>query len=325
MAATAREQPSIHWSGFAQFTSEYLERPSKQALEFSADRVRIGVDVKQQKFSAKIQIDVNAKNIGDRPDGGLPNLLKHAHVSYQLSPHYRFRLGQQKTPLGMDFNRPGSGLDITKRGLEKSLVLEFAPGAVFSGQALGIFGFDLGVFSITSRSGAVATAPEPNRAGSGNSYVGRISLTPGPSTYMEAAWGHVELAGGPDSRSYQVWDLGAAWNNRPWTLRMELISGSQLRGIKARSERTAYLHVAYWIVENLEFVVRHYQATHRHNRIKTELGNSYLGINFHPISGSDNNRLQLNIVIASGDKQQYQGIGRTFTDHAILGQWQLKF
>ena len=68
------------------------------------------------------------------------------------------KVGEFKTPVGMDFNVSGKKLDITQRGVEKKLVLERSLGAMVSGRKIGdMFSYDIGVFNPTNRSSAVSS------------------------------------------------------------------------------------------------------------------------------------------------------------------------
>lgn len=315
----------IHWSGFLQVTGEVLGRPHEDGFEWGADRARVSVDWSHERFFAKLQLDLNVDKPHESPDAGLPNIAKHAFVGYHLTDQLALRAGQSKAPIGMDFNRAGSDLDITKRGLEKGLVFEFVPGITLVGQDFGPFGFDVGVYRIASRSTAVATDPEPNVDGDALAWAGRLRLDTHENLHWEASWGKSGEAGGRGTRDYRVWDVGGWWQHDRWTLRSELIRGKNLRGVANTSERVGYVHIGYAVQPKIELVTRHYRGQHRAARVETDLANTYVGVNLRSRPDSQHNRLQINYVFSGGDEAGYGGLRREYIDDALLMQWQLQF
>ncbi len=315
----------IHWSAFFQVTGEVLGRPHEDGLEFGFDRARVGFDWHEARWFGKLQLELNVNNAHETPDAGLPNIVKHAFVGYRISDQLKLRLGQTNGPVGMDFNRPGANLDITKRGLEKPLTFEFFPGLTLIGDNYGPLGFDIGVYRVASRSAAVAADPAANVGGDALAYAARIRLDRTPGLHWEASWGISEEAGGTGTRDYRVWNAGGWWQHKRWTLRSEVIRGENLLGIADTRERAGYLHVGYALQPTLELVARHYKTEHTANAVDTELDNTYVGVTLRRKPGSQHNRLQFNYVFAGGDEAGYRGLNREYVDDALLMQWQLQF
>ena len=88
------------------------------------------------------------------------------------------------------------------------------------------------------------------------------------------------------------------------------------------------------MLPKLEVVVKHYAASSTRDDSPTaqdaDLGNTYLGLNYFLAPLQDkprvlqNHRLQLNYVIASGDTEEWAGIGG-YRDDIYMFQYQIKF
>ena len=156
----------------------------------------------------------------DRNSGNpdFPGIIKDIEVGYKFSNAASLKIGQFKTPMGMDFNTSGKKLDITKRGMEKGLVLERAVGVMLSGRKMNGFGYDIGIFNPAARSSADAKGTR----GNDNSIVGRLMY--------DKDGLHVEGSIGTDQTStagmsdYDVWDIALSQKSGPWTFKTEYIS-----------------------------------------------------------------------------------------------------
>ena len=331
-AMGAQAQPDVTLFGFTQITAEAIDRDEQDGLTFGADRVRIGTKISEGPIYGKLQIDFNAGGFSSGPAGTLPSGVKDAEVGYKLGDFAKVRLGQFKTPVGMDFNTSGKKLDITKRGAEKGLVLERTAGAMLSGRNVGGsgFGYDVGWFNPASRSSAVnTTSAQP---GEDNAWAGRVMYDMADMLHVEASYGESENAGGPGTEDYQVWDIGAAYTGGPLTVKGEWIDGSNILGLDDVDNQVWFLHGGYMVTPMIEPVIRHYQADAEANSQDAELGNTYLGVNLFLGSNKTNGRLQLNYVVTSGDEDDFaaaQGAGagafRGFTDDAFLAQYQISY
>ncbi len=310
----------IGFLGFAQLTGEHVE--SKDGIDFGADRVRLRGDYETGRFLAALQFELNANNLEQRAPGALPNLIADVFVQYRFDENHLIRFGQFKTPLGLDFNRPGHALDVTKRGMDAGLVLNRNFGVMLSGRKLSErFGYDIGLFNVAGRSSA--TAHTDAQEGDDNSWAGRLMFDEG-AWHAEAAYGISENAGGPGTEDYGVFDIAAAYKGGPWRLSLEWIEGTDVRGVRGRDENVWLANAGYQITERWEVVVRHNDGTSEIAGIQTSLRNTYLGATFQVFKqGRAEGRLQMNYVIAGGDEASYTGL-RGFRSDAVLVQFQWK-
>lgn len=312
------------WSalGFAQLTAEHTD--GSDGIQFGADRVRAGARYRHADLTGVLVLDFNVPNAGQSTPGTLNNQIKDVFLDWQFAEHWSVRGGQFKTPIGMDFNTSGAGLDITKRGLEKPLVLERDLGLMLSARKLGgFFGLDLGVFNPAGRSGAT-TYPATQQVDE-NSLAARLLLDLG-AWHGEVSSGISPQAGGPGTEDYEVLNLGLRWQGAAVTVKAEWIDGQNLNGVVGAEEQVGYLHLGWKMRPGFEWVARHYQGDHGAPGVSdTTLGNTYLGFNFWPAAGAAADlRLQVNWVSASGDTGSFGGLGG-YREDALLLQTQLSF
>lgn len=336
----------VSFFGYGQLTAEIGEGVgdynvaeddyTNDGLQFGADRVRIGYSAKEGRTFGKLQIDFNRSDISDTSKIGVPEIIKDALAGYDLNKDNYVQLGVFKTPVGMDFNISGKKLDITKRGMEKSLVLERSIGLMFSGRNIGAgFGYDIGIFDPTRRSGAVQGGDD----GEHQAAAGRIMWDKGGAWHVEASYGYSEKAGANadgdtllDSEDYRVYDIGARYRSGPLTAKAEYINGTDVRGVDGDDETVWYIHGGYLFTEAWEGVIRHYQGNHEDPAgNETDLGNTYIGVNYFMNKYS---RLQVDFVYASGDVNDdkdpiFDGIDTSragrYTANALLAQYQYAF
>lgn len=317
--------PDIEWFGYAQLTVERLD----QDVEFGADRIRGGLRVNADRLTAGIQLDVNAGDLDERLPGTLPSVIKDVYAAYRFHDLATVRLGQFKTPLGMDFLIPGHGLDVTKRGMERGLVLERTLGIMLSGHAAeGRLAYDAGLFNPAGRSAATAHVGDgpDDQVGQDNAWAMRVAYEVAPNWHAEAAVGASEAAGGPGTADYEVYDVGFRYTAAPWTVKGEYIDGRNVLGVNGRDESVWYLHVDYAIAPRTRLVLRHYAG--RSSGVaaaSTELSNTYAGVtHFVYRANGVMARLQANYVIAAGDRDTYTGVSG-FRDDVILVQLQVGY
>ncbi len=352
----------VKWFGYSQITVEGGNGVSKKYSDpqIGADRVRIGYNAELGNVFSKLQVDFNkagfktkdTSEITDVTDPThpieikpavltsasntniLPNIIKDAEVGYKFNNTASVKAGMFKTPVGMDFNTSGKKLDITKRGMEKALVLERSLGVMVSGRKIaGGFGYDIGYFNPTTRSGAVSGGT----AGDAKAYAVRGMYDMGKMLHFEASYGKSEtaggyLTGGVASKDYTVLDVGAAYTMQGATLKAEYIDGKNVLGDDGRDQSVWYLHAGYQITPMYEGVVRYYQGkADAKNGTSTSLGNTFIGLNIYLNPAKKyNSRIQLNYVLASGDtdtwtvKKNKNGLGG-YTDNAFLAQYQVAF
>ena len=316
----AQQEVTVDWLGFAQLTAERIEN-SQSDFRFGTERARPRVQVNGGPFSGVVQLDFAASDLSAERPGTLANVMLDLYADYRFSDRHRVRLGQFKTPLGMDFNVPARSLDITKRGMELGLTLNRDLGLMLSGAIVGDWlSYDLGVFNPPGRS--QATEFLDSQVGQDTASVARLRFDEG-AWHAEAAYGRAANAGGPVTSAYTTTDIGLRYELQRWRVKGEWIEGRNIRGEGGRSERVYYLHGGYQLRPNLELVARHYAGRSENGAGTTELSNTYIGFSATLADyGRMRTRLQANYVIAGGDEISYTGV-RGFRDNALFFQLQV--
>jgi len=372
-AGTAQAELKVKWFGFAQVTGEMLDQGQSKkptpansgdtdGIDFGADRVRIGFKIKDGNVFGKLQVDFN-KNGKGSPEGTLDEIIKDVEVGYKWSNAFKIKMGQYKTPLGMDFNVSGKKLDLTKRGMEKKLVLERTIGLMLSGRKIGGgFGYDIFFGNPAGRGSASVTkgvykdsgdnstlASSDNATGSENTIVGRVMYDMGKMMHMELAIG-IEDASGTNFNvndtvlgninvkqdDYEVIDFGFRFASGPMTVKFEWIDGENVKGISGEDETVYFLHYGHKIGKKIELVARYYNADQSSSfQADRDLQNTYFGANFFLGSNKTNGRVQVNYVLVGGDdidakdgtgtSMTYNGAAKGYVDNAILTQYQMSF
>ena len=313
---SAQAKVSSKWFGFSQITAMSGGGGANDGLTFGADRVRIGYKLKDGNVYGGLQLDFNRKHETAKT-GTLNEVIKDAYAGYKVNSALNVKLGQFKTPIGMDFNTSGKKLDITKRGMEKGLVLERAAGAQISGKLGGGLSYAAFYGNPAGRSSAFGNGT----VGSDNSWAVRVAYDMGKSLHLEASTGATEDSAGKD---YTVWDVAAKWKSGPLTVKFEYIDGENVKNTDGRNQTVWYLHGGYRLNKMLELVARYYDGE-SDNGGKTQQSNTYLGANIFLGSTDQNGRLQVNYVLADGDGAAYTGVGTTYTDDIFLVQYQVSF
>ncbi len=350
MAASAA--PSTKFFGYSQITAAVGGASPNDGIRFGADRIRLGYKVKNGSAFGKLQVDFNKTDASGTPkcdsaefvtdsttnpittgkaltecsgstNIGVPEIIKDAVVGVKLNKMAKVSAGVFKTPIGMDFNTSGKKLDITKRGMEKPLVLERAAGLMISGRKIGGFGYDLGIFNPAGRSGAVNG---PGVLGQNNAYAAR-GMFDMAGLHLEASAGWSENAANNasgDGSAYKVWDVAARYKTGPVTAKFEYINGQDIKGKPGEDETVWYLHGGYKINNMIEAVARYYAASHNPaTGDSTSLSNLYIGANV--FLAKYDARVQVNYVVAGGDTDTYEGHSKGYTDNILLGQLQVGF
>lgn len=317
--------------GFAQLTAEHFD--DSDGVDFSADRIRAGASYSGKQVFGGLVLDFNVPNGGNSTPGTLNNIIKDVWAGWHFSPQWSAKAGQFKAPVGMDFNVPGNQLDITKRGMERPLVLERAVGVMFSGRKLGPgFGLDVGIFNPAGRSGAVATPASAE--GERNAYAIRGLFDRG-AWHAEASAGVSESAGaGAVSEDYVVLNAGLRVQQAGWTGKLEWIDGDAVLGTEDREQTVAYAHIGKHIAPRVELVARHYAgSSDLPDGSSFDLGNTYLGINWWAADLPHATlRFQANVVLASQDTDEISQLTPPaaafvggFREDALLLQLQLGY
>ena len=337
----------VKWFGFAQITAGmgdgFDSNPAPGATaetdtRFGADRVRFGFKIKDGNVFGKLQADLNRPNIASRTP--LPEVIKDIEAGYKFSNAASLKAGLFKTPVGMDFNTSGKKLDITKRGMEKRLVLERAAGVMLSGRKIANgFGYDLFFGNPSPRGSASVTRGAAGATvGVDNTIAARVMYDMGKMMHVELGYGiEGTSATGPGVDDYTVLDFGLkAKMGKAHTIKFEYIAGDAVRGVQGDDETVWYAHYGFLLNKSTELLVRHYQADQSRaapGSQDSSMTNTYLGANFFLGSNKTNGRLQLNYVIAGGDNDVagatnvYDGVaeGGGYHDDVILAQYQVSF
>jgi len=329
----------VKWFGFIQIMGEQLDqkKASKEdGMTFSTDRVRIGFKLKDGNVFAKLQVDFEKGDKGETPDS-IPEIIKDAEVGYKFNKNHSVKAGIFKTPVGMDFNTSGKKLDITKRGMEKTLVLERATGIMLSGRKISGFGYDVFFGDRASRGAMIDSSGTVDKdlRGDATTTAFRISYDMGKSLHFEASAGSTEYAGATAlTEDYDVTDFAVRWKGGPWMAKFEYIDGSNLMGVKNLDSTVWYVHGTYKLSPKIDLVVRRYDGEVDDGTPggKIDLTNTYVGATFYLGSTRTNGRLQVNFVSTGGDDGA-TGLWKTglgadsfgYLDDAILIQYQASF
>lgn len=344
LAAQAGSDIKTKWFGFTQITASAGELDygnMNDGLRFGADRIRIGYKLKVgPNVFGKLQIDFNRRNIASTTP--LPEIIKDAEVGYKFSNAAKIKAGIFKTPVGMDFNTSGKKLDITKRGMEKALVLERAVGLMLSGRKIGGgFGYDIGVFNPSVRS----TVVSGGTTGDDMAWAARLMYDMGRMFHAEAYWGKSEQAGGTGTQDYAVWGIAGRYRSGPMTFKFEYIDGSDLMGNAGLDQTVWYIHAGWRVNKRNEIVLRHYQGERDgipsawtvSGASSADLRNTYIGWNIFLGPKDHNARIQLNYVFVGGDEATWfqswrtapaagrGGSARGYTADGFLAQFQTSF
>ncbi len=320
-AASAQSGFELAGPHYAKLTAERLGG-TQNGVTLGADRVRSDLKAWRGAVSVGPMLHFGVDHPRERESGSLPNILGDLYLKYTPNPRHTMRIGQFKTPLGMDFSISGDSLDVTKGGMEGALVLDRNLGAMLSGRNLaGGFGYDLGIFNPAGRS--AATAHKASQAGEDYAAVIRFRYD-APRWHAEIAHGASEHAGGPGTRDYAVSNAGFSYSGTRWTTKLKWTRGGNLRGVPGWNEEVFLLHGDYQLHPKLQLVARHYAGKTALTGLETRLTNTYLGLtkqlaNIRWLRP----RLQLNYVAAGGDGAGFTGLGG-FRDNAVLLQLQLE-
>ena len=323
----AQAKPEVKWFGFAQMTAESrADKKPNDGFVFGGDRIRIGFKLKDGPVFGKLQIDFN-KTDSSANAGTLPQIIKDAVAGYKFHNAAKISLGQFKTPVGMDFNTSGKKLDITKRGMEKKLVLERAAGVMLSGRKIGGgFGYDIFYGNPSGRSSAVSAADYT--VGKDTTTVVRVMYDMGKKFHIEASTG-TSTHSATGTKNYTVNDVAFAFRGGKLTVKGEYISGNNVKGVDGDKETVWFAHGGFAFNKTVEAVLRYYNGSATVGGTKTSLTNTYIGVNLFLGSTKTDGRLQLNYVVAGGDKAgsstTYGGVSKGYMDNAILAQYQVSF
>ncbi len=325
VSAAAQAEVEVKWFGFAQITAEQLDQDKPaDGVVFGADRVRIGFKLKDGPVFGKLQIDFNKTDSKPKP-GTLPQIIKDVEVGYKFNDAAKVKLGQFKTPLGMDFNTSGKKLDITKRGMEKKLVFERTAGVMVSGRKIANgFGYDVFYGNPAGR-GSASVGGTP---GQDNTTVVRVMYDMGKMMHVELARG-VESTSAVGKDDYEATDFAFRFESGASTAKFEWIDGTSVKGVAGRDESVWFAHYGHMVGKSTELVARYYSAESDLAGASTDRTNTYLGANFFLGSSKTNGRLQVNYVMVGGDdinsSTPYSGVAEGYSDNALLTQYQMSF
>jgi hypothetical protein len=327
--------------------------------QFGFQRVRLGWKYVAGKVRGKVFLDFNQKatDIVSNGNGAvMPSMVKDAFISYVVDPAFIPKLGLIKMPNGMSFTMPGWNLDIVERGFDKQLVLERNTGLMISGRGIGFegnkvdgfemgherpwkgFGYDVMIANQASRSKAANSTTD-----GGNAYAVRGMFDYGEEIHVEASYAVSENADGLSKAStngvdYKNVNIGVDSNLQELSLKAEYFDAKNIGGTDGYDEQVFTVTAGYFVMQDLELVTKHIQGSAQGNGDDTQLGNTYLGVNYFidmPKEGysrkakraRNQHKVVLNYIVASGDTSDtntWNGKGG-YKDDAIIAQYQFKF
>ena len=327
---------------------------------FSAQRIRLGLNYTADKVFGKLFIDFN-KPHNDKSGIGMPDMAKDVFVGYMYKKELYAKVGIMKMPHGMGFTIPGWNLDVVERAFDKKLALERSMGIMVSGRGIGGdgnkvngfemgherpwhgFGYDIMVANQAGRSGAVTNA----KKGNDNSYAVRAMYDNGEILHTELSYAMSAQAGGLKDQkvgdknlaegtlAYKSINFGVDSHFGKGNAKFEYYDSQNIKGVDGWDESVYTATGTYYLTDTVEVALKHIQANAERDNASTDLGNTYIGVNLY-LAPFDNkmsrsakrkrnaHRLQLNYVVASGDKSEWNGVGG-YKDDAILTQYQYKF
>lgn len=316
--ASAQTTGDFDWATYGQLTGT---RPQSASGEFDLNRMRVVLSRRTERLRGHLQLELAADDLSAQSPGLLPEIVFDVYGEYRLNGKQTLRLGQFKTPLGMDFNRPASNLATIPRGMEAGLVLHRDVGVMLSGRRIGPgFGYDVGLFNPAGRSSA--TRYQHSQIDDDRAAVVRGHFDRG-FWHAELSAGATSAAGGPGTGTYRVADLSLRYRRQKFNLELECINGSGIRGDRNRDERVCYAHAAFDPAAKLELVARHYVGSSSLGTVTTRLGNTHLGATWRifdrdPFRG----QLQATWVLVDGNAAAYTGV-RAYREDTFLVQLQL--
>lgn len=281
---------------------------ASNGLKFGLKRVRFGYKLSDGPVYGGLQFDIASS-------------LKTLDVygGYKFNDAANLKLGKFKTPLNMEFNTSGKKFDFADGQMDGGLVLNRQAGGMLSGKVGG----GLSYAAFYGNTGGLAGSGA--MLGDDNCWAVRIAYDMGKSLHLEAAMGSDENASS-GMKDYDVWDVAAAWNNGPMTVKFEYLSGDNVDGDATREADVWYLHGAYKLNDMVTLKARYYDGESSHGSSKAELSNTWLGADIYLGSNDTNGVLKVNYVLADGDDLG-SAVGKKgsnfFVDDAFLVQYQI--
>lgn len=318
-SAGAQQTVDVTWVTFAQLTAEHAN--GADGVGFGRDRVRAKAEVTSGPITGGGVLDFGVRNLSDEAPGTFAYVVADLYVNYRVGADHVLRVGQFKTPFGMDFNVPGHQLDLTKRGLEAGLLFDRDVGVMVNGQSGSSgFGYDFGVFNPPGRSRAVNYLA--SQVGDDNAVIGRLRYDLA-QWHAELAYGEATAAGGPGTETYRATDAGVRYTAAKWNAKAEWLEGRGVHGDPSRTESVYYVHGAYSLSDRVEFVARHYAGRSDVAGVGTRLTNDYVGATLHLFNTARmNGRFQANYVFAGEHEDRYSGVSG-YRDDTLLVQFQI--
>jgi hypothetical protein len=341
--------------GFAQYEAKggdgAIKDKQDASVKFGAQRVRFGINYSAGSIRGKLFLDFN-KAHDDKSGVGLPDMVKDAFAGYFVDNSLFIKAGLMKMPHGMGFTTPGWNLDVAQRAFDKALAAERGMGVMISGRNIGYnssakvngfemgherawkgFGYDFMIANQAGRSGAVINA----NPGDANAYAARVMFDWTEQLHVETSYLVSEKAGGldRDDEDYKSFNFGIDSHFGRANGKLEIFSSQNLQGVKGWDENTYSITGTYYLTPTIEAAIKHIQGSAEKDSVKTDLGNTYIGINYYidPFDSKmdrsskkrrNAHRVQLNYVLTSGDTDSWNGL-KGYTDNLWLIQYQYKF
>lgn len=303
-------------------------------LRFGAGHVRLAAAFSKDNSFGKLMLKM---------DGGtLATPIYLGFVGHKFNYGFlnSITAGIFKNPLGMEFNVGSLNQDVVEFSPVKYLSGGTVTGAMLKGELGFGLSYDLALYNSQMALGAGDTIADSADNNVGEAFGKALKLAYDRNAihfqvgYAMDEDARDEIAGNPNYASKKL-DIGATYKANNLKIMAEfLTSKDELTDIvvadsEELTQTAMYFHVGYKFMKNMEAVVRYstgkYEYTAGGTTIDATLSNINLGLN---IWGNDTERLQVNYILAGGDKRgevkemQMSGL---YDADALVAVYQIKF
>ncbi len=295
-------------------------------LRFGAGAVRLGAKYDEGNTFGRLELQFDQMKDSNTTDF---DRVFFAYVGHKFNYGFlnKITVGKFKNPIGMELNQAPNDLHIAKYDVLKKLQGGLVLGTMFSGDLGFGLSYDLAMFN--------SQDDNDNVTGEAFGYAAKLAYDLNDF--------HFQVGYTMDNDKNDDTTGTAAPNKKNTTLdvaftyRMNafFVAGEYV-AYKHENEGTTttedkenafHIHLAYKVSKKIEAVTRYVSYTQEPNASKKlTLDNIWLGANFYI---ANNERIQLNYVLASGDKRwetpamsAQEGL---YDANAFLAQYQINF